>query len=59
VLYDHRVKLVIAAATPADRLYVSGPQAHEFMRTVSRLFEMRSHAYLASAHRRFETHAPA
>jgi cell division protein ZapE len=59
VCYDHRVKLVLAAAVPAEELYVAGPQAHEFVRTVSRLVEMRSHEYLASAHRRFETHAPA
>jgi cell division protein ZapE len=59
VLYDHRVKLVISAACPAEELYVSGPQAGEFQRTVSRLVEMRSPEYLASAHRRFETHAQA
>jgi cell division protein ZapE len=59
VFYDHRVKLAIAAAVPADALYVAGPQAEEFKRTVSRLIEMRSHEYLASTHRRYETHAPA
>jgi cell division protein ZapE len=59
VCYDHRVKLVLAAAVPAEELYVAGPQAVEFQRTVSRLVEMRSHEYLASAHRRYETHAPA
>ncbi|MFN3884590.1 MAG: cell division protein ZapE [Rhodocyclaceae bacterium] len=51
VLYDHRVKLVLAAEVPAEQLYVAGPQAHEFTRTVSRLVEMRSQDYLASAHR--------
>ncbi|HMX17102.1 MAG TPA: AFG1/ZapE family ATPase, partial [Rhodocyclaceae bacterium] len=58
VFYDHRVKLVVTADAPAEQLYAEGPQAAEFERTVSRLIEMRSHDYLASAHRRFETHAP-
>jgi predicted ATPase len=58
VCYDHRVKLVLAAEVPAEALYVAGPQASEFGRTVSRLIEMRSHEYLASTHRRFETHEP-
>ena len=58
VFYDHKVKLVITAAVPADELYTAGTQAGEFQRTVSRLIEMRSHEYLACAHRRFETHGP-
>jgi cell division protein ZapE len=56
VFYDHRVKLVMAAACPAAELYVAGPQAHEFERAVSRLIEMSGQEYLASAHRRYETH---
>jgi len=59
VFYDHRVKLVLTAQSPAEALYTDGPQAAEFQRTVSRLIEMRSHEYLASAHRRYETHEPA
>jgi cell division protein ZapE len=58
VFYDHRVKLVLTAACVAEELYTCGTQAQEFLRTVSRLVEMRSHDYLASGHRRFETHGP-
>ncbi len=46
-LYEHRVKLVIAADAPPEQLYRSGHGAAEFERTVSRLQEMRSAEYLA------------
>jgi cell division protein ZapE len=50
ILYDHRVKFVASAAAPAQALYVAGPNAQEFPRTVSRLAEMRTHEYMARPH---------
>src|SRR5690606_29358431 len=50
-LYEHRVKLVISAAAPPERLYLSGDGAVEFQRPVSRLQEMRSADYIARAHK--------
>ena len=50
VLYDHRVKLLVSAAVPAEELYVSGPNSREFSRTVSRLMEMRTRDYMALPH---------
>lgn len=49
--YDRRVKLVLSAALPLPQLYGEGKLSFEFARTVSRLLEMQSHEYLASAHR--------
>ncbi|MFD1697189.1 cell division protein ZapE [Roseibium aestuarii] len=48
-LYDNGIKLVISAEAEPDGLYVAegGTEAFEFDRTVSRLIEMRSEAYLA------------
>jgi cell division protein ZapE len=45
-LYDHRVKLIATAETAPDGIYEAGDGTFEFSRTVSRLIEMQSEAYL-------------
>jgi cell division protein ZapE len=50
-LYDRRVKLILAAATPLEALYQGHGVAFEFERTRSRLIEMQSVDYLGSGHR--------
>ncbi|MEP7058829.1 MAG: cell division protein ZapE [Caldimonas sp.] len=55
VLYDRRVKLIVSAEVPADALYTEGPLAHEFVRTASRLREMRTPDFLALARRDVDT----
>ena len=49
-LYEHKVKLLAAADTQPDQLYPAGDGRFEFQRTVSRLEEMRSEAYLQAGH---------
>lgn len=58
VFYDQRVKLIITAEVEAHALYLDGPNAQEFPRTVSRLIEMRSREYLALPHRAEIAHEP-
>lgn len=49
-LYEHKVKLIAGAAAPPQDLYPQGDGSFEFQRTVSRLMEMQSDAYLALGH---------
>jgi len=49
VLYEAGAKLVVLAAAEPDALYPAGDGAFEFERTASRLYEMRSEAWLEKA----------
>jgi cell division protein ZapE len=49
--YDRRVKLILSAAVPIDRVYQGTRLAGEFRRTASRLHEMQSKEYLHLEHR--------
>ena len=46
---------ILSAAVPPEQLYIEGPLAHEFPRTVSRLHEMQSAEFLALARREVDT----
>lgn len=48
VLYEHKVKLICSADVTAAELYAYPESMPEFKRTVSRLIEMQSEAYLLS-----------
>ncbi len=45
-LYEHNVKLICSAETPAEDLYLEGDGSFEFKRTLSRLIEMQTQHYL-------------
>jgi cell division protein ZapE len=51
-LYDQHVKLIVSAEAEPQALYLGteGREAFEFSRTISRLIEMRSAAYLGLPH---------
>jgi cell division protein ZapE len=50
-LYDRRVKLILSAEAPPERLYNGSMLEFAFLRTSSRLIEMRSDAYLGKQHK--------
>lgn len=47
-LYDNKVGLIVSAQSEPDLLYVAGDGSELFVRTASRLIEMRSQDYLES-----------
>ena len=50
-MYDRSVKIIVSADAPAEALYTGDLLRFAFKRTVSRLREMRSEAYLSRSHR--------
>ncbi len=51
-LYDARTLLIASAEVPPEEIFVAGDGSFEFQRTVSRLNEMQSEAYIADRPRR-------
>lgn len=51
VFYDNKVKLIMSAEVAPELLYMQGTLANEFHRTVSRIVEMQSRAYMESDQR--------
>lgn len=49
-LYEAKSKLIMGAEAPPDSLYPRGDGSEEFLRTASRLMEMRSAEYLGLEH---------
>jgi cell division protein ZapE len=47
-LYEARTLLIASAEAPPEQIYVAGDGTFEFQRTVSRLIEMQSEAYIAN-----------
>lgn len=52
VMYDRGLRVVMSAAVPLDKLYLSGEMQRTFQRTLSRLQEMQSEDYLHRHQRR-------
>lgn len=49
-LYEYKVKVLASADAEPEKLYPAGDGAFEFERTVSRILEMQSDAYLEKGH---------